>query len=92
MHFIIAYLAVVDGQWSPWSKWSTCDADCKQYRARNCSQPAPSLGGKPCLGEGVQVLSCLSGQCKGIITQDIMDQLESRDSFKIQHKKSLCYN
>ncbi|XP_046665432.1 netrin receptor UNC5C-like [Homalodisca vitripennis] len=55
---------VVDGQWSPWSEWSVCDIECKQYRARNCSQPAPSHNGKPCPGEGVQVLSCFSGQCK----------------------------
>lgn len=61
----VVMLAVVDGHWSPWSEWSQCDMECKQYRARNCSSPAPSHGGRPCEGEGVQVLSCVTGLCKG---------------------------
>lgn len=39
----------VDGQWEPWSAWSTCVPDCKegkQKRSRTCT--APLHGGKDC--------------------------------------------
>uniref|UniRef100_A0A8W4FL34 Complement component C6 n=1 Tax=Sus scrofa TaxID=9823 RepID=A0A8W4FL34_PIG len=42
----------VDGNWGCWSSWSTCDATYKRSRTRECNNPAPRQGGKPCEGRG----------------------------------------
>ena len=41
----------VDGGYSTWSPWLTCDADCGggiQERSRYCTNPAPQPGAKDC--------------------------------------------
>ncbi|XP_026362671.1 complement component C6 [Ursus arctos] len=48
----------VDGSWSCWSSWSTCDATYKRSRTRECNNPAPQQGGKPCEGEKRQEEHC----------------------------------
>uniref|UniRef100_A0A452RVW1 Complement component C6 n=1 Tax=Ursus americanus TaxID=9643 RepID=A0A452RVW1_URSAM len=48
----------VDGSWSCWSSWSTCDATYKRSRTRECNNPAPQQGGKPCEGEERQEEHC----------------------------------
>uniref|UniRef100_A0A8C0KDY9 Complement component C6 n=1 Tax=Canis lupus dingo TaxID=286419 RepID=A0A8C0KDY9_CANLU len=48
----------VDGNWSCWSSWSTCDATYKRSRTRECNNPAPQQGGKPCEGEQRQEEDC----------------------------------
>uniref|UniRef100_A0A673JL66 Complement component C6-like n=1 Tax=Sinocyclocheilus rhinocerous TaxID=307959 RepID=A0A673JL66_9TELE len=48
----------VDGHWSCWSSWSTCDATLKKHRSRTCSNPAPQRGGRPCQGPEKQVEEC----------------------------------
>lgn len=54
--------SIVDGQWSPWSRWSTCSATCgesgKQMRNRICDQPAPSVGGRMCNGKNFELRVC----------------------------------
>lgn len=50
---------IVDGEWSRWSCWSTCVAQCGlQSRERTCTAPAPTNGGKPCSGENYQSRRC----------------------------------
>ncbi|XP_053693670.1 hemicentin-1-like isoform X2 [Sabethes cyaneus] len=50
----------VNGGWGIWSRWSNCSLDCiveftgmksVSFRTRKCDSPAPSLGGKPCVGD-----------------------------------------
>ncbi|XP_061473094.1 complement component C6-like isoform X2 [Rhineura floridana] len=48
----------VDGFWSCWSAWSTCDASFKRRRTRLCNNPPPTSGGKPCEGEGEEEEDC----------------------------------
>uniref|UniRef100_A0A8C3Y8W0 Complement C6 n=1 Tax=Catharus ustulatus TaxID=91951 RepID=A0A8C3Y8W0_CATUS len=40
----------VDGRWGCWSEWSPCGASFKQRRTRECNNPSPMNGGKPCEG------------------------------------------
>ncbi|KAH0627910.1 hypothetical protein JD844_008477 [Phrynosoma platyrhinos] len=48
----------VDGYWSCWSTWSSCDASHKRWRTRVCNNPSPMNGGKPCEGEQEQEEEC----------------------------------
>uniref|UniRef100_A0A8C9U3T6 Complement component 6, duplicate 1 n=1 Tax=Scleropages formosus TaxID=113540 RepID=A0A8C9U3T6_SCLFO len=41
----------VDGRWSCWGPWSTCDSSMRRQRVRECNNPAPQQGGKACPGE-----------------------------------------
>ncbi|XP_076973183.1 complement component C6 [Tamandua tetradactyla] len=47
-----------DGNWGCWSAWSTCDATYRRSRIRECNNPAPQQGGKPCEGEKRQEEDC----------------------------------
>ncbi|XP_053143749.1 complement component C9 [Hemicordylus capensis] len=38
-----------EGRWSCWSSWSSCDRG-ERVRTRQCNNPAPSNGGRDCLG------------------------------------------
>ncbi|KAG9488451.1 hypothetical protein GDO78_007972 [Eleutherodactylus coqui] len=49
---------VVDGSWSCWSAWSSCDAFSNRKRTRECNNPAPSNGGKPCEGPRIEEDYC----------------------------------
>ncbi|KAJ8010539.1 hypothetical protein DPEC_G00076130 [Dallia pectoralis] len=56
----------VTGQWSGWTSWSTCDAECGgglRVRNRTCSNPPPKNGGANCEGMRLQTLSCNSQPC-----------------------------
>lgn len=58
----------VDGNWGDWSSWSQCSASCgggNEVRSRNCSNPAPSHGGKPCAGDPTQSQTCANTTCPG---------------------------
>ncbi|XP_042304574.1 complement component C6-like isoform X2 [Sceloporus undulatus] len=48
----------VDGYWSCWSAWSSCDATFKRQRTRLCNNPQPMNGGKPCEGKGEEEEEC----------------------------------
>ncbi|KJH42087.1 thrombospondin type 1 domain protein [Dictyocaulus viviparus] len=52
----------VDGGWTEWSEWSTCDKSCtdtQRSRTRFCTNPRPSQGGQPCFGSDFELQPCL---------------------------------
>ncbi|KAK2858572.1 hypothetical protein Q5P01_003192 [Channa striata] len=56
----------VNGQWSKWTEWSDCDAECGggvKQRNRTCSAPPPKNGGRDCEGMTLQSQSCNSQPC-----------------------------
>ncbi|XP_076875243.1 A disintegrin and metalloproteinase with thrombospondin motifs 6 [Brachyhypopomus gauderio] len=56
----------VDGGWGPWSTWGECSRTCGggvSSSARYCDSPAPSGGGKYCLGERKRYRSCNTDAC-----------------------------
>ncbi|XP_063849665.1 semaphorin-5B-like isoform X2 [Scylla paramamosain] len=52
----------VDGEWSGWSHWSSCQqsgsGDSCQCRQRACDSPAPRRGGTHCTGPHIEVTNC----------------------------------
>lgn len=59
--FFCNYCHPVDGIWSIWSPWEQCISDCsgeKRIRRRQCNNPAPSHGGKPCPGKNEDFQNC----------------------------------
>ncbi|KAM4708611.1 complement component C6 [Discoglossus pictus] len=48
----------VDGYWSCWSAWSSCERSLTRRRTRVCNNPAPLNGGKTCEGEKSQEEDC----------------------------------
>uniref|UniRef100_W5MX96 ADAM metallopeptidase with thrombospondin type 1 motif 6 n=1 Tax=Lepisosteus oculatus TaxID=7918 RepID=W5MX96_LEPOC len=56
----------VDGSWGPWSIWGECSRTCGggvSSSVRHCDSPAPSGGGKYCLGERKRYRSCNTDPC-----------------------------
>ncbi|XP_043925731.1 complement component C6 [Protopterus annectens] len=48
----------VDGYWSCWGPWSSCDSSYTRKRRRECNNPSPLNGGKPCQGLQEEVMDC----------------------------------
>ncbi|KAG8456678.1 hypothetical protein GDO86_002457 [Hymenochirus boettgeri] len=48
----------VDGAWGCWAVWTPCDASLVRRRTRQCNNPPPGNGGKPCEGENKQEEDC----------------------------------
>uniref|UniRef100_U3IN55 Complement component C9 n=1 Tax=Anas platyrhynchos platyrhynchos TaxID=8840 RepID=U3IN55_ANAPP len=48
---------VTDGGWSCWSTWSTC-INGESTRTRQCNNPTPQDGGRPCQGEAIEKRPC----------------------------------
>ncbi|XP_041108240.1 A disintegrin and metalloproteinase with thrombospondin motifs 6-like [Polyodon spathula] len=56
----------LDGGWGPWSIWGECSRTCGggvSSSVRHCDSPAPSGGGKYCLGERKRYRSCNTDAC-----------------------------
>ncbi|XP_060584198.1 neurogenic locus notch homolog protein 1-like [Ruditapes philippinarum] len=60
---------VVDGNWTPWSAWSSCDVTCEKClktRTRSCTNPAPQYGGQICLGNSTDSKVCELDLCPNL--------------------------
>ncbi|CAL4169889.1 unnamed protein product, partial [Meganyctiphanes norvegica] len=55
--------SVVHGEWTPWSPWTSCSANCQRQRIRSCSDPTPSIGGRTCPGKSTSSEKCTNGPC-----------------------------
>ncbi|XP_035664469.1 SCO-spondin-like [Branchiostoma floridae] len=56
----------VDGNWSPWSLWTTCDVTCgggTRFRYRSCSNPPPKNNGQYCEGSSGEMEYCNETPC-----------------------------
>ncbi|XP_014325859.1 thrombospondin-2-like isoform X1 [Xiphophorus maculatus] len=56
----------VAGGWTAWSEWSQCSTSCGGgliSRRRECLNPAPQNGGKPCAGEAADYEACNKQPC-----------------------------
>ncbi|XP_078695717.1 chitotriosidase-1-like [Branchiostoma floridae x Branchiostoma belcheri] len=54
-------LPSVDGGWSAWGAWSSCQGLCgtgREWRSRTCSTPAPQNGGAACQGDASEDREC----------------------------------
>lgn len=59
----------VDGDFTPWTSWSSCPDTCGRTalrsRERYCTNPAPANGGKNCEGPRFQLKLCKIKHCPG---------------------------
>ncbi|XP_027036875.1 semaphorin-5A-like [Pocillopora damicornis] len=56
---------VQHGNWGAWDTWTDCETKPwvgVRKRTRNCTNPVPRRGGRPCVGEAVQFESCNLGK------------------------------
>ncbi|XP_055309435.1 A disintegrin and metalloproteinase with thrombospondin motifs 9-like isoform X3 [Sitodiplosis mosellana] len=59
-------LTKVDGGWGPWNSFDQCSRTCGggvQSSTRECDSPAPSNGGKYCIGTRIKYRSCNIHDC-----------------------------
>ena len=66
--YLTSVLVPVDGGWSEWSHWGSCDRACGKghhTRHRYCNQPIPKHGGKGCQGDWQAHEVCNKEKCPG---------------------------
>ena len=60
------FLVSVDGNWTVWTEWGTCDQSCANgtiMRQRWCVNPRPERGGRYCVGDAIERLPCNDFPC-----------------------------
>ncbi|WAR00410.1 ATS7-like protein [Mya arenaria] len=56
----------INGEWGQWTSWTQCTRTCGagvSHSSRHCDNPAPSHGGKYCLGERRRFRICNTEEC-----------------------------
>ncbi|KAG2466611.1 CO6 protein, partial [Polypterus senegalus] len=85
--------AVVDGYWSCWSPWSTCDSMMKRTRTRSCNNPIPANGGKSCVGVSQEEQDChiaIFQDRGGVCINDNEERKDDEEEFSTQTDKPGC--
>ncbi|XP_028661345.1 complement component C6 [Erpetoichthys calabaricus] len=84
--------AVVDGYWSCWSPWSTCDAMMKKTRTRSCNNPIPANGGKGCVGVSQEEQDCHIAifHDRDVCINDNEERKDDEEEFSPQTDKPGC--
>ncbi|XP_078059946.1 SCO-spondin-like [Mustelus asterias] len=77
---------VLDGQFSDWSPWTPCSRSCggigHMMRSRDCSKPAPTNGGRDCVGPRIDFKFCPTAECEvSIPTGEPVTGLPDSDGF-----------
>jgi hypothetical protein len=68
----IFFKTQVDGHWTDWSSWTSCDVTCgngTHIRTRTCTNPLPANKGNDCIGESVDSSECLKDNCPGSVSK-----------------------
>ena len=63
---IYSFSTSVDGNWSAYGAYSKCSADCgggTKTRKRTCSNQIPQHGGRNCVGDNKQTITCNTQHC-----------------------------
>ena len=55
----------IDGGWSLWTSWSSCQSNCRQQRNRTCDNPTPLFSGAECSGNNTELspAPCYGDNC-----------------------------
>ncbi|KAK2180840.1 hypothetical protein NP493_423g02026 [Ridgeia piscesae] len=80
----------VDGDWSPWTAWSTCSVTCgggQQQRTRRCDNPAPRNGGVDCRGKHAESQTCNSDICPGRPNRLLRNTMSERKFTNVRYIK-----
>ena len=82
----------VDGKYTEWTEWSTCDKTCgngTKYRSRTCQNPPPVGGGRNCLeqnlGPAEESAPCMSTFCPGM-KKVLLSLIITLEKWKIKNK------
>lgn len=62
----LSFSGPIDGQWSEWTAWSSCDSTCgmsSRFRSHSCDNPAPENGGDYCPGPWNETEICNVDPC-----------------------------
>ena len=82
----------IDGGWSEYGSWEEClknaDGKWEQKRARQCNNPPPEFGGKPCSGAQYQLRNCVVEQEPIIDDTDGVLTVSSDSSTVTQSEKN----
>ncbi|XP_054890034.1 A disintegrin and metalloproteinase with thrombospondin motifs 2-like isoform X2 [Poeciliopsis prolifica] len=71
-----------DGNWGSWSEYGQCSRTCGggvQFRTRNCDNPSPANGGRPCRGATYQFQMCNTNECEDIYSDPREEQCHASE-------------
>ena len=56
--------SAINGGWSEFENWQSCDETCHKKRGRSCTNPSPAYGGENCTGDDYETQFCTDKECK----------------------------